>query len=216
MQGVYIIKNKITKTVYVGSTENTKIRWRDHRRHLKQNVHANIYLQRSWNKNTPEDFEFILVQLVENPDHLFAYEQSYIDFYARQPAKIYNMCPAAGSNRGFTKFSSDKEKKLARQNSYRKYKQSPKAQEKLLANKSARQEYHKAYQATPKHKERRKQLEATPKYKQIFKEYNSSPAGKDRQKRYNNSEKGRQKKRERDKRYRARRLLREKAEATSS
>lgn len=58
MIGIYKIQNKVTDKVYIGKSVNIEKRWIQHRCHLNNNVHANDYLQKAWNKYGENGFNF--------------------------------------------------------------------------------------------------------------------------------------------------------------
>ena len=58
MIGIYKIENKVTDKVYIGKSVNIEKRWIQHRCHLNNNVHANDYLQKAWNKYGENGFNF--------------------------------------------------------------------------------------------------------------------------------------------------------------
>ena len=65
--GVYLIENKVTGKRYVGSTTiNLQQRWNDHKSGLRNNKHANIHLQRTWNKYGEESFVFSIIEQCTN------------------------------------------------------------------------------------------------------------------------------------------------------
>lgn len=76
--GVYKILCKTTNKFYIGSSININKRFSDHRRHLKSNRHSNIKLQRTYNKYSENNFEFIIIEYV-NVKNLLKREQFYID-----------------------------------------------------------------------------------------------------------------------------------------
>lgn len=96
--GVYIIKNKVSGKVYVGSAVNIERRWRDHKYLLRKSKHHSPHLQSSWDKHGEENFEFIVIEPVKNSLHLVAVEQTFLDYYkSYDPEKGYNVCRTAGS-----------------------------------------------------------------------------------------------------------------------
>lgn len=75
--GIYLITNRINGKKYVGSTHDFTSRWRGHRSMLNRGVHFNNHLQNSWNKYGEDNFEFsILEALDENVDN---FEQLLIE-----------------------------------------------------------------------------------------------------------------------------------------
>lgn len=77
--GIYIIKNTISAKFYIGSTNNIKKRWLDHKRELKKNKHHSPRLQNAWNKYGEESFTFEVVEEVQNVLLLEEIEQHYLD-----------------------------------------------------------------------------------------------------------------------------------------
>ena len=66
--GIYAIFSKTTNKRYVGQTADKKGfsgRWMDHRASLRSNRHANIYLQRSYNKRGEKDFYFVILEVLK-------------------------------------------------------------------------------------------------------------------------------------------------------
>jgi group I intron endonuclease len=89
--GIYIILNKITNKVYVGSAIDIRKRWRDHKWHLNHNKHHNKHIQSAWNKYGESNFIF---RIIINCDisELLIFENSYIEKYnAFNPEHGYNM-----------------------------------------------------------------------------------------------------------------------------
>lgn len=98
--GIYRIRNKVNGKVYIGSSVDVNIRLYDHLNDLKGNRHANIILQRSFDKHGETTFEFAPIEYVElTKEKLLEREQCWMDFY--QVTKYgYNICPNAASNLG--------------------------------------------------------------------------------------------------------------------
>lgn len=96
IQGIYYIKHINSERKYVGSSNNVEKRLTQHKRHLINNSHHNIQLQRAVNKYGIDQFEFYL--FIETQSYskkeLLNYEQTFID------ANIngYNMAPANGGD----------------------------------------------------------------------------------------------------------------------
>ena len=78
--GVYIIKHVNSGRVYVGGAKNIKHRWSQHRSWLRRNCHSNRGLQRAWNKNNKQEFEYELLFTCSREDLRF-FEQETIDKY---------------------------------------------------------------------------------------------------------------------------------------
>ena len=88
---VYMIKNTITGKVYIGSSIKGRRRLTQHKLGLNRNEHFNSYLQRSWNKNGSEAFEFSVLELCDDNVRLER-EQFWIDkFNSSNPEFGYNI-----------------------------------------------------------------------------------------------------------------------------
>ena len=78
MIGIYCILNKVNNKKYYGSSKDILNRFKRHKRDLRNGVHHNIHLQRSWNKHGEESFEFNII-LECSEDELLLIEQEYLD-----------------------------------------------------------------------------------------------------------------------------------------
>jgi group I intron endonuclease len=97
--GIYFIQNKTNGKVYIGSTLDFSKRWHMHRKQLKNGNHANIFLQRSFNKY-PEQFEFGILELC-NRNELIIKEQFYSDLFQSYDNKRgYNIREIVNVNLG--------------------------------------------------------------------------------------------------------------------
>lgn len=111
--GIYLIKNIINNKVYVGSAVNIDIRWRKHKKLLKEKKHHSKHLQSAWNTYGEQNFKFEIIEEVRNLQHLLAYEQVYLDYYkSYQNENGYNTCKIAGSRYGI-KCSEQTKKKIS-------------------------------------------------------------------------------------------------------
>jgi group I intron endonuclease len=111
--GVYKITNLKNNKCYIGSSINIIRRWGEHKRHLINNKHTNIHLQKSWNKHGENSFLFEIIEYVENKENLVNREQYYLDEFKKCNSKIlYNLCPVAYSALGF-KHSKDTKNKMS-------------------------------------------------------------------------------------------------------
>ncbi len=116
--GIYVIRNKDSGKVYVGSSVNISKRWRHHLSDLRLEKHHALRLQRSWNKYGESAFFFEIVENLIDPSILIKREQYWIDAYkAINPINGYNVCPAAGTVRGTKR--TDEQIKLMRDNGIR-------------------------------------------------------------------------------------------------
>lgn len=101
IMGIYSIKNKINDKIYIGSSIDIQNRWYIHKSDLIKNKHHNIYLQRAWKKYGEENFEFTIIELVENEGDLLEREQYWLDtLESYNSKKGYNINPTAGSQLG--------------------------------------------------------------------------------------------------------------------
>lgn len=76
--GVYKITNLINGKIYIGSSIDINSRWKEHVRDLNKNKHHSTHLQRSWNKNGSENFEFSILEKC-NEEEILDREQYYLD-----------------------------------------------------------------------------------------------------------------------------------------
>lgn len=95
--GIYCIKNKINNKRYIGSSTNISNRWSRHRYNLNKGVHATEHLLRSWKKYGSDNFEFIVMEYVEDVNLLLVREQFWIDLLSPE----YNKRKIAENNLGY-------------------------------------------------------------------------------------------------------------------
>lgn len=103
---IYSIVNKINDATYIGSAiGNGNSRWIRHEKDLKANNHHSIHLQRAYNKYGIDNFQFVVLENV-NDDKILTKEQEYLDDRKNNyPANLnYNICWTAGNCSG-RKFS---------------------------------------------------------------------------------------------------------------
>jgi len=68
-------------------------RWKTHNRDLSYNRHHNDYLQRAWNKYGHDNFEFVVVEYVENKQSLLIdAEERYIQKFIEERNSGNNNC----------------------------------------------------------------------------------------------------------------------------
>ena len=87
---VYCIRNKINGHVYVGSTNNPRLRWNQHKCQLRNNKGRSTYLQRAWNLYGESAFEFEIIEEVEDEFTVESAEQKWIDHFMGTVG-LYNM-----------------------------------------------------------------------------------------------------------------------------
>lgn len=75
--GVYLIKNKVSGTRYVGSSRNLNRRIKEHVYRLSRSEHANNHLQAS----CLNDLEFYIIKNCKTHKEALDFEQEYLDFY---------------------------------------------------------------------------------------------------------------------------------------
>ena len=97
-----MIKNIITKKVYIGSAIDFERRFYLHRLNLNKNKHHSRHLQSAWIKYGPSNFEFIILEETSNKkEELLKIEQKYIDKYQSANTNFgYNVNPKSNSSLG--------------------------------------------------------------------------------------------------------------------
>lgn len=88
--GVYKITNKANNKIYVGSSNNIKYRWSQHKTQLKNKTHKNSHLQRAWNLYGENSFIFEIIEEC-SPDVQFEREQYYLDSLNPFEERGYNI-----------------------------------------------------------------------------------------------------------------------------
>jgi group I intron endonuclease len=104
--GIYCIENVVNGKKYVGSSINVYKRRNRHFSELKRLIHKNVKLQRSYNKHGKENFNFYVLELVENKNLLIEKEQFFIDKVKPE----YNINLIANSSLGVKRSEETKEK----------------------------------------------------------------------------------------------------------
>lgn len=99
--GIYQIRNLINGKSYIGSSMRIKYRWKQHEFRLKKGNHHSYKLQRAWDKYGEDNFEFKIIEVVDDVDLLIEKEQYWMDKY-NVITNGYNVSPVAGicSNKG--------------------------------------------------------------------------------------------------------------------
>lgn len=80
LKGVYQIKNVLNNKIYIGSTRvSFKERLKSHLKLLRRGVHANSYLQEDWNQFGEDNFQFSIIELLEEGGKILDREQFYLE-----------------------------------------------------------------------------------------------------------------------------------------
>lgn len=89
--GIYAIQNKITGMAYVGQTANNFGDRRDSNfAKLRHNKHDNVGLQQDWNKYGENNYEFIVLETLEDASNIDEREKLWIADY-KSKGKAFNL-----------------------------------------------------------------------------------------------------------------------------
>ncbi len=95
--GIYQIRCTPTGKIYIGSAVDLRDRWRHHRSSLRRGNHRNSHLQNAWAKYGEANFEFFVLEFVDESDLLRA-EQEWIEKTGCANRSIgFNIYDTAGS-----------------------------------------------------------------------------------------------------------------------
>ena len=75
---IYKIRNVVNGKFYVGSTTDTRERFRNHRKMLRGNKHHCRHLQASWNKHGEDCFKFEVQEVIEDAARLWEAEERWL------------------------------------------------------------------------------------------------------------------------------------------
>lgn len=101
-QGVYEIRNLRDGRVYVGSAQVIEWRWRGHRHRLRKGNHHSPRLQRAWDRDGEDAFEFRILEEISDVQWLRVIEQAWMDFLGAHTTRGgYNNAPLAGRTLGY-------------------------------------------------------------------------------------------------------------------
>lgn len=87
---IYAIHNTLTGHIYIGQSVNVEKRWQEHRRYLKLERHSNRHLQRAWQRDGEDAFEFAVLETADTAEALDEAEQFYIAYLRSCGAQLYN------------------------------------------------------------------------------------------------------------------------------
>jgi len=79
--GIYKIENKNNGMVYIGQSVSIMTRWEQHISTLSRNKHKSTKMQNDYKKGSICDFDFSVVEIVENKDNLNDREYYWIEYY---------------------------------------------------------------------------------------------------------------------------------------
>jgi len=79
MMGIYLIRNTITRRVYVGSAKHIRKRWYVHHCELSKGTSKCRKLQKSWDKYGSAAHSFEIIEVVQDQHTLIEREQFWID-----------------------------------------------------------------------------------------------------------------------------------------
>ena len=101
--GIYMIRNLSNNKVYIGQSTNINRRWNDHKIKLKNNIHYNEHLQKSYNKYGEKFFQYSIL-CETSKENLNELESYYIQKYQSDNSKYgYNQTLGGDCNIIFTK-----------------------------------------------------------------------------------------------------------------
>jgi group I intron endonuclease len=90
-----------SKSAYIGSTKNTRKRFREHRCLLRQGKHQSPLLQAEWLKHGEDGWEVVVLEECgDHKDEKRSREQHWIDQYAEQGRLLNNNDIAGAPPRG--------------------------------------------------------------------------------------------------------------------
>ena len=94
--GIYQIKNILNNKTYIGSSNNIRVRFNEHKRRLSKGIHGNNHLQYAWKKYGETSFVFSVIEKCDVED-LIKREQYWLD----NTVEKYNILDEANSILGF-------------------------------------------------------------------------------------------------------------------
>ena len=88
--GVYKISNIVSGRYYIGYSTNINKRFTVHRSKLKQNCHDNIFLQRAYNLDGEDKFNYEIIHICNSEEEAKTIELQYLNDLSIRD-KIYNL-----------------------------------------------------------------------------------------------------------------------------
>lgn len=100
---IYKIRNVVNDKFYVGSTNSTKVRFKNHRRLLRNGKHHCKHLQAAWNKYGEDCFKFEVIEVVKDDSALWNAENAWLTQWVGRPECYNSGRSAEAPNRGLPK-----------------------------------------------------------------------------------------------------------------
>lgn len=95
--GVFEIRNKIENKIFIDSSNNIPAKFNRHKFQLNAGLHPNKEMQEDWNKYGEINFEFNVIEEIEQKDEIRDYskklkelEKKYVTEAEFKAIKIYN------------------------------------------------------------------------------------------------------------------------------
>ncbi|MFH0894043.1 MAG: GIY-YIG nuclease family protein [Bacteroidota bacterium] len=66
--GIFQIRNKINNKVFIGSSNDLIAKWNSQKFQLEAGMHANAELQKDWNEKGEENFEYSILDEIDQGD----------------------------------------------------------------------------------------------------------------------------------------------------
>lgn len=73
--GVYQIRNVVNNMVYIGSSANIAVRWREHKYDLRMNKHRNKHLQNAYNKYGKDSFAYEVLEVISENEKEYQFDR---------------------------------------------------------------------------------------------------------------------------------------------
>lgn len=98
--GIYIIRNTVDGSLYVGSSAHVRQRWKEHRQHLNAATHSSRHLQNAWSLYGEAAFSFEILVSCDVRLRLWFEQRAINHFMSLGRDRLYNIAPVAGSRLG--------------------------------------------------------------------------------------------------------------------
>lgn len=110
-QGIYKLINNKNNKVYIGQSTDVYMRFNSHMDMLMNKRHHSYKLQKFYNENPDAEFDYEILEKVENEKYLLAREKYYIDLYnsCDDGYNVINPRDYDSENNRYTKFENAKD-----------------------------------------------------------------------------------------------------------